>query len=140
MSRKLLVLDVVLVAIVVYAGFQLRQGVAGRQGARGGDAADFHEGAGGAPVFTPLPAEAPVVAAGYVDIAQKILFDKSRNPTVVVDVPPPPPPKPMPPLPVYHGLMNLGGLTALLSVTQRRAAAGHSSGGDHRPIQAGGRQ
>ncbi len=36
---------------------------------------------------------------------------------MVVEVPPPPPPKPMPPLPVYHGMMNIGdGPAAILSV------------------------
>ena len=50
-----------------------------------------------------------------------MLFDRSRNSTVVVEVPPPPPPKPMPPLPAYHGMMNLGdGPVAVMSVNARR--------------------
>ena len=55
--------------------------------------------------------------ATYVDVAAKMLFDPSRNPTVVIEKPPPPPPKPMPPLPFYHGMLNLGGgPIAILSV------------------------
>ncbi len=50
-------------------------------------------------------------------IAQKDLFDRSRNPDVPVEVVPPPPKPPVPPLPVYHGAMNLGdGPEAILSV------------------------
>jgi hypothetical protein len=50
-------------------------------------------------------------AAEYIDVAQKTLFSKDRNPNVEVVPPPPPPapppPKPVPPLPVYFGQMNL---------------------------------
>jgi hypothetical protein len=63
---------------------------------------------------TPAPATpvAPKTSAGdYLDVAQKTLFSKDRNPNVVVEPPPPPPaappPKPVPPLPVYYGQMNL---------------------------------
>jgi hypothetical protein len=60
-----------------------------------------------------------VIAGGYSNVVQQTLFDRSRNPTVVVELPPPPPPpppKPIPPLPVYHGMMNLGGITVVLSL------------------------
>jgi hypothetical protein len=68
------------------------------------------------PPIGALPAAEPVRAAGYADIAQKMLFTKDRNPNVAVEVPAPPPPKPMPPLPVFHGILNLGdGTTAILS-------------------------
>ncbi len=50
-----------------------------------------------APPVSPLPAFEPARAAGYNDIAQKMLFSKDRNPEVVVEAPPPPRPKPMPP-------------------------------------------
>ena len=56
------------------------------------------------------------MAVGYNNVAQKLLFDPSRNPDVVLEPPPPPPPpKPVPPLPVYHGTMNIDGVTAILS-------------------------
>ena len=54
------------------------------------------------PPFTALPGAPPVVAGGYADIAQKTLFDRSRNPTVAVELPPAPPPVPMPPLPAFR--------------------------------------
>lgn len=118
MNRKLWILNVVLVAIAVYAGFQFRREW---RAARGREAATLRVPMHPlpAPRIEARPADPPVMASGYADIAQKMLFDRSRNPTVVVDVPPPPPPKPMPPLPIYHGIMNLGGgLMAILSVSK----------------------
>jgi hypothetical protein len=57
----------------------------------------------------------PVVATSYADIAEKMLFAKDRNPTVVVEVKPEPP-KPMPKLPALYGVMNLlDGTTAIMS-------------------------
>jgi hypothetical protein len=81
------------------------------------------------PPIGALPAGDPVRAAGYADIAQKTLFSKDRNPDVIVEVPAPPPPKPMPPLPVFHGLLNLGdGATAILS---------EKPGAEHRDFRPG---
>jgi len=81
------------------------------------------------PPIGALPAAEPVRAAGYADIAQKMLFSKDRNPNVAVEVPAPPPPKPMPPLPVFHGLLNLGdGATAILS---------ERPGAEHRDFRPG---
>ena len=116
MNRKLLILDVVLAAVAVYAGFQFRsQWMA----AKAREAAILNQKPAPLPTpqFTPLAAASAVLSAGYAEIAQRLLFDRSRNSTVVVETVPPPPPKPMPALPVYHGMMNIGdGPTAILSV------------------------
>ena len=117
MNRKLLILDVVLIALVIYAGIEFRNF---RREARARQAAVLNrrlKPAAPPPYASPAP-QAPVLAAGYAPIAEKMLFDKSRNPNVVIEVPPPPPPKPMPPLPIYHGQMNFGseGPLAILSV------------------------
>jgi hypothetical protein len=120
LKRKLLLLNTVLVALLAYAGWQLRQAWLA---ARAREAAELNRKAppSAPPPFTPLPTAAPVAPGGYAEIATQMLFDKSRNPNVVVEVPaaaPAPPPKPMPPLPVYHGQMNIGsGPTAILSQT-----------------------
>lgn len=69
-----------------------------------------------APPFPPLRPVPEVKAAGYAEIAQKMLFSKDRNPIVVVEPPPPPPPKPMPALPLFHGIVDLGnGAMAIMS-------------------------
>jgi len=118
LNRKLLLLDVVLVAAVVYAGFQLRDEA---RAAKAREAATLNRQlkAPPPPPFRPLPPEPPVMPSAYLNIPEKMLWHPSRNSTVVIEVPPPPPPKPMPPLPVYHGMMSLGssGLTAFFSLS-----------------------
>ncbi len=119
MNRKLLILDVVLVAVLGYAGFQFRNMW---RAAKAREATELNKRVTALPTphFPSLASPPPVMATGYVEIPQKMLFDRSRNSTVVVEPPPPPPPPPpMPPLPVYHGQMNLGdgsGLFAIMSV------------------------
>jgi hypothetical protein len=69
-----------------------------------------------APPLLALHAADSLRAASYFDIAQKMLFSKDRNPTVIIEPPAPPPPKPMPALPLFHGLLDLGdGPMAIMS-------------------------
>lgn len=73
----------------------------------------------------PLPAPATLQAAGYLDVAQQMLFSKDRNPNVVVEQAAP---KPVPAFPKFYGVMNLGdGLTAILN----------DGPGRQRPFKAG---
>ena len=117
MNRKLLLLDVVLAAVAIWAGFQLRNEWRAAK-AREAAMRNRRPAVAPAPKFNPLPPEPPVLASGYAAIAQKMLFDKSRNPDVPIELPPAPPPKPMPPLPVYHGQMDIGhGPVVFLSET-----------------------
>ena len=82
---------------------------------------------------TPLPdvpPPDPVRAVNYIDIAALYLFSPDRNPNVEIDVVPP---KELPPLPVAHGVMDLGsGPTAILSLPggdpQRAYQAGEKVG------------
>ncbi|MBZ5604798.1 MAG: hypothetical protein LAO79_21075 [Acidobacteriia bacterium] len=107
MSRKIILLNLALLALTVTLIWQarkhylemkaherevLRQSVRPRQ------------------VLPPpaVPAPAPVAAVQYIDVAQKTLFNKDRNPNVVVEPPPPPKEKPMPALPTYFGQIRLG--------------------------------
>jgi hypothetical protein len=81
------------------------------------------------PPMAPLPATEPVKAAGYNDIAQKMLFSKDRNSVVVVEPPPPPKEVPMPALPLFHGMLDLGdGPMAIMS---------EGTKGPHRDYQPG---
>ncbi|HWB84994.1 MAG TPA: hypothetical protein VG675_12690 [Bryobacteraceae bacterium] len=117
MKRKLLLLNVLLAAVLVYAGWQFHNQW---RAAKAREAATLSRKVKQAPAppFTPLAQTPPVLPASYADIAQKDLFDRSRNPTVVVEAPQPPPPKPMPALPIYRGMMNLGeGPVAIMSMT-----------------------
>jgi len=118
MSRKLIALDLALLALLVWAGLGLRSIW---MAAKLREAEELRKKP--APVavspLAPLPPSPAVVPSKYKEIADKFLLSKDRNPDVPVEPPPPPPPeKPMPPLPVYHGLMNLGdGPMAFLSKT-----------------------
>jgi hypothetical protein len=116
MNRKLWLLNFLLLALAVLAGWQLRnRWVADKARA----AAEAHRRVAPipGPPFTAAPVPPAVLPAGYADIAQKDLFDRSRNPEVIVEKPPVPPPPPVPALPVYHGSMNFGdGPMAILSV------------------------
>ena len=122
MNRKLLILDVVLVAVLGYAGYQFRNLF------QTSKAREIHELTAkpptvAVPQFPPTPAPPATMATSYIQIPEKFLLDPSRNSVVIPPPPPPPPPpKPMPPLPVYHGQMNLGdggGLFAILSVDNK---------------------
>ena len=129
MNRKLVLLNLVLAAVAVYAGVQWRNQW---KAAKARETAMLHKSvkpAPGAP-FVALPVSPPVLAAGYKDIADKFLFDRERNSNVPVELPPPaPPPPPMPPLPRYHGTLNLGdGLSTILSA---------NAGSAHQEIKVG---
>ncbi len=129
MNRKLLILDLALIATLIYAGVEVQRHYRRTQASQ---AAVLNRRVPPVPppAFTSAPAVPPVLPSGYAGIAQKMLFDKSRNSTVVIETPAPPPPKPMPPLPVYHGQMKLPGqdLVVFLSENGR---------GQHRPVHIG---
>lgn len=66
-----------------------------------------------APPVVVAPPPAPLQAAGYLDVAQQMLFSKDRNPNIPVEAPPV---KVVPPFPKFFGVMNLGdGPMAILS-------------------------
>lgn len=123
MNRKLMVLNLVLAAVAVYAGVQWRNQW---KAAKAREAAMLHKSVKPTPAlkFDALPVSPPVLAAGYKKIAEDMLFDRERNSNVPIELPPPaPPPPPMPALPRYHGTLNLGdGLSTVLSES---AASAH---------------
>lgn len=108
MRRKLWLLNLVLVAVLFWgwnkANTSWKEQAARRQGELGRQVKPVP-----APPFSPLAQVAAVLPSVYQKIAQSMLFDRSRNPDVVVEVVPPPPPKPMPTLPIFRGMMNIGG-------------------------------
>ena len=119
MSRKLLLLDAALVTVIIFAAVQLR---AQYRAEKAREAAKLNQPVKALPTPkpTPQPSDPPVMAASYASVAQNLLFDRSRNPNVVVEIAPPPAPKPVPPLPIYHGMMQIGsgGPTAFLSINK----------------------
>ena len=128
MKRKLLLANLALLALSVAGGMHLRREWTEAH-AREGDVLRKRMRLAPPPPISPLPAAAPVKADGYSDIAQKMLFSRDRNPVVVVEPPPPPKVVPMPPLPLFHGVVDLGdGAMAIMSVGPK---------GPHRDYQPG---
>ena len=115
MNRKLLVLNIALAAAVVWAVVAVR-GQWRAEKAREAGVLSRKPNPSTAPPYTPLPQPPAAMPSAYAGIAQKTLFDRSRDSTVVVEAAPAPAPKPMPALPLYYGQMNLGdGPTVMLS-------------------------
>jgi len=125
LNRKLLVLDVVLGAGVIYGGFQLHSEWAAaraRQATMPGPAPK----AGPIPAAPPLAQRPAVLPSGYKEIAMNTLFDPSRSPDVVQPPPPPPPPPPEPPpLPMFHGMMDLGDPQGPIALMTEKDKPGH---------------
>lgn len=114
MKSKLLLLNAALLCAIALGVWRLREAWVA---ARVREDAVLHrpvtpKSLGSAPAG---PHIEPVLATSYADIAEKMLFARDRNPTVVVEVKPEPP-KPMPKLPALYGVMNLlDGTTAIMS-------------------------
>ncbi len=119
MNRKVIVLNVLLVALLAWLGMRLR---ASWQEAKEREAIVLGRAAKPGQTVAPpsVPGVNPAVPAEYIDVAQKMLFSKDRDPNVIIEAPPPPPPpppeKPVPPFPSYYGQMAIGEPVILLSV------------------------
>lgn len=114
MKRQLMALNLLLLALLCGAGyrfFAMRTGFREREERVLGK----RVAAKSYPPLPAIPAVVPMTGANYVDVAQKMLLSKDRNPTVIIDPDPPPAKKPMPPLPVVQGLMNLGSPSIIMS-------------------------
>jgi hypothetical protein len=112
MSRKLILLNLLLIGLLTAAGWQVRkhwlQARARERAAAAQKVAQIPP-----PEVPPPPPAQPVQAATYIDVAQNMLFSKDRNPNVIIEAEPP---KPVPAFPAAHGVMDLGGgPTAILS-------------------------
>jgi hypothetical protein len=122
MNRKLILLNVVLVAMAAALGWTLRQRWLEGQ-AR--ERAIFVLAARKMALLPPPPLALPktVTPAEYLDVAQKMLFSKDRNPNVVIEPEKPKPEPPMPALPAYFGQMTLSDPVVFLAM----GAAGQKS-------------
>jgi hypothetical protein len=74
----------------------------------------------------PPPPVKPVAPAEYLEVAQKTLFSKDRNPTVVIEAPPAKPEPPMPALPKYYGQMAIGEPVVFLSIATQPERGYHA--------------
>lgn len=125
MKRKLVLLNLALLALAAAAGWQLRarwlEGKAQEQKALRQPAK-----LAAPPAEIPAQPPPPASAAAYGEVAQKMLFSQDRNPNVVIEVTPP---KPVPPFPVAYGVMDLGsGPTVIFSEKPGAPSRGYSLG------------
>jgi hypothetical protein len=127
-NRKLIVLNVLLLALLVWLGMHLR---ANWLEAKAREAEVLARAAKPDPQAVPpsVPGVNPTVPAEYIDVAQRMLFSKDRDPNVLIEPPPPPPPKPpekpVPPFPSYYGQMAIGEPVILLAVDRNPQKSFH---------------
>jgi hypothetical protein len=138
LSRRIVLLNLALLALLAVLGWQLR---VHWLSARAGERLILEQTLQPRGVFAPPlpPAAKPFAAVDYLEIAQKTLFSKDRNPTVVIDVPAPkpaPPEPPMPPLPNFHGMMAMfGDSVIILSVGRDSTQKSYRAGDDVGPFK-----
>ncbi|MEI9976516.1 MAG: hypothetical protein WDO73_33345 [Ignavibacteriota bacterium] len=74
---------------------------------------------------SPLSRQPAVVPSGYIEVAQKTLFDPSRNPNLPPpEKPAPPPPRDPPPLPSFHGMMDFGDPQGPIALITQNSSSG----------------
>jgi len=105
MRRRLLLLNLVLVALASAAAWQLRVRWLDGKAREHRLAASVVKPAARVAIEPARPPQ-PASAVTYGDVAQKVLFSRDRNPTVTVQAAPV---KPVPAMPVLYGVMDLGG-------------------------------
>jgi hypothetical protein len=101
---RLLLLNILLLALIGLAGWKLRLNWVEAR-AREQALLRLRLPALPAPQVLLPPPHAPVMAADYLDIAAKLLLSRDRNPNVVVEQVKT---KPVPPFPGFYGVMDFG--------------------------------
>lgn len=117
MNRKIVALNLALLALLGTLGWMLRAHWIETRARELATLAKAARAKAQLPPPSPVPPE-PVVPANYLEVAQKTLFSKDRNPNVIIETVPPPAPKPEEPppaRPLYYGQMGLGEPVAFLS-------------------------
>ena len=116
--RRLIVLDLALVAVLALLGMELHRE---RLRAQAREQALLHASVKPNPAgpLAPLPKVQPLTATSYADVAAKNLFSKDRNPNVILDPVIPPPEKPAPPFPVARGVMLWGGVPPTIVLSDK---------------------
>ncbi len=135
MNRRLILLNLALIALAAWLGWVMRQRWLD---ARAHERATFEQAARVKPVLPPSPIvpPKPVTPAEYIDVAQRTLFAKDRNPNVIVDAPPPPPPPPpMPALPSYYGQMRIDEPLIVLTAASNEAQKSYHTGDKVGPFE-----
>jgi hypothetical protein len=114
-NRRIVLLNLALVALVGALGWVLRVNWLEAQARQ--HAVLRRQVAPKAVLAPPsIPGVRAAAPAEYIDVANKMLFSKDRNPIVVVEPPKPAPEPVMPALPSYSGQMSIGEPVIFLSL------------------------
>lgn len=117
MTRKLLLLDLALVALLFALAWQMRREWVWAH-AREQALLRARINPKPVPPLAPLAKVAPLAAVSYADVAQMNLFSKDRNPQVIIEQALPVP-KPMPPFPVARGVLLWDGTPPTVLLSER---------------------
>lgn len=104
MTRKLVFLNLVLIAMLGAAVYQIQERLAEAR-KRESALAAMRIPVAPTPQIPRVDPVAPVTAANYIDVAQKMIFSRDRNPNVIVEEKPP---EPTPAFPIVFGYFDLG--------------------------------
>jgi hypothetical protein len=125
MTRRLIALNLLLIALIALVGWRLRLAWVEREQTSVRFFAQPVKPLAPPVVLIPNP-PAKVNAMSYLDVAQQLMFSRDRNPTVIVEVVAP---KPMPALPLYYGMINLGeGPKVVLAQTRESGQRSYRAG------------
>lgn len=118
MNRSIILLNLVLLAVLVAGGLEMRRRwVAAREREAMLLAIRPASPLQTAPATAPIASTPLKLQSGqYIELAEKFLFARDRNPNIIIEKPPEPPPKKMPNFPGVYGVMDLGmGPTVFMS-------------------------
>lgn len=125
MKKRLLLLNLVMLALIAGAAWKLRERW---QEGRLWEQKVLQRKAKAEPQPRPSVGRPPqpVASGAYGEVAQKMLFAKDRNPNVIIEEAAP---KPQPPLPVAEGVLDFGdGPVIMMSPRQGEPARGYMAG------------
>jgi hypothetical protein len=110
MNRLRLLLNLLLLAALVVSAYELRRRWLDARAREATILAASRPAPAppAAPAPAPPAAPAPARPADYFEVAEKFLFSRDRNPSVVEEKKPEPPPKVMPNFPAVYGVMDIG--------------------------------
>lgn len=118
MKKKLIALNLALIAALCAIGWQLRsQWDSSRE--RETRVIDAVLKPAHIPPPLPVPVAKPLAPASYAQVAQKMLFAADRNPNIILDPVAPPKPKPVPPFPAAHGVMIWGDVPPTIILSEK---------------------
>jgi hypothetical protein len=122
LTRKLILVDLVLLVLIGLLGSQLRREWR-RENSREQTLYRYQVKQVAPPHLNALAKLNPFEAGAYASVAQNNLFSKDRNPNVILDPVEPPKPKPQPPYPVARGVMLWDGAPPTIVLSEKSGGA-----------------